>query len=191
MASAWDTALEEAEKASGGGGDFVRVGPGESVTGVFNTLTPPFKRWVVWDSLAGCTVDYVDGKDYGDGRPRRRYLLHFMDEATKSVRIFDLAAPTFKDVGAAVKKHGKDTDGLVVLEISRTGSGKSTEWRVMFDRYIKPEAVAPLRAAFSAAQPIHEALGMPPNAPEPKRAPRPAKSELPQPGDFNDEDIPF
>lgn len=165
MSSVWD---EPAAPRASGGGDFLKVEVGQTVT--LAVIGEPVKLT-------------KPGFNPGD-KPRRRVYALAYNFAERKVKVWDMAASTFEDVKAVhreapVTKHA--------IKLSRVGAGQATEWKVV--AVVKPIPAETLALIAAAPTPdllaIAEATGTVEAAPAPKAGAKPAEAAV------ADDDIPF
>ena len=170
----WEQAAAMAS-ASGGGGKFLRLSPGESTKGVPGTANVEVRE-TVWTGTQSEDYDAANPAHSGL-RPSQKYAINWWSYDSREMQIWEMSKSTFVSLISAVQKDGKGN----VFRVKRIGEGKQTVYDV--------EAIAPLvdkdlstvKAAFS-----NDSYDL---AAELK--PQAALKAVSGGADYNDDDIPF
>lgn len=123
--SKWDETQKETEGSGGSGGDFLKLGDGESA--------------VV--AILGDPETYM-AKPFQEGQsPKKRVLLNAFVTSEKAIKILDLSGPTFQELCEA---RAKFDFAKWLVSIKRKGTGKNTRYTILPEKELNDAQKASL-----------------------------------------------
>lgn len=115
----------DVQESSGGGGVFLKLGDGESVTGVFRGEVYTFYSY--WDQASRRSV--VVDLDHDMARPRYRLNFITKDESGQlAAKIWEFAGPVYDMLQAINEEYALEE---TTIKVTRKGEGKETEYNLL------------------------------------------------------------